>query len=108
MFVMPSRREALCRALLEAMSQGVCPIVSDAGGMKEVVRHGRDGLVVPREDAEALAAAIRALYEDRSRLEAYAASAQRRCTEEFCPKKMAERTLKLYHRVVDRRAASAA
>ena len=40
-FVMPSRAEALCVALLEAMLQGVCPLVSDAGGMKELVRNER-------------------------------------------------------------------
>src|SRR5690606_13570116 len=43
LFVMPSRSEGLCRALLEAMAQRVCPVVSDAGGMKEVVRHGIEG-----------------------------------------------------------------
>ncbi len=64
LFVMPSRAEALCQALLEAMHQGVCPVVSDAGGMKEVVRHGVDGLVVAQECVHQLANAVRRLQTD--------------------------------------------
>jgi glycosyltransferase involved in cell wall biosynthesis len=64
LFVMPSRSEGLCRALIEAMMVGLCPIVSDAGGMKELVRHGRDGLVFPSEQVQALEQAIRTLMRD--------------------------------------------
>jgi glycosyltransferase involved in cell wall biosynthesis len=100
LFVMPSRTEALCRALLEAMAQRVCPIVSDAGGMKEVVRHGRDGLVVPREDHAALAAAIRKLHGDSSLRANLAASAGERIASEFLPQHMAARAMTLYDRVL--------
>lgn len=57
-FVMPSRSEGLCRALIEAMQVGLPCIVSDAGGMKELVRHGKEGYVVPKENPKALAAAM--------------------------------------------------
>jgi len=62
LFAMPSRQEGLCRALLEAMSQRVCPVVSDAGGMKELVRHGVEGVVFPTEDHPALARVLRQLH----------------------------------------------
>jgi glycosyltransferase involved in cell wall biosynthesis len=104
LFVMPSRAEALSQALLEAMHQGVCPIVTDAGGMKEVVRHGRDGLVVPTENAGALAAAIRSLHADRRLAARFATSAEQRAADSFTPKKMAERTLAIYHRLLSRHA----
>jgi glycosyltransferase involved in cell wall biosynthesis len=96
LFVMPSRAEALCQALLEAMYQGVCPIVTSAGGMKEVVRHERDGLVVPVENVVSLAQAIHRLHADRDRLQAYSASARERVLETFSPDKMAERCLAIY------------
>ncbi len=102
-FVMPSRSEGLCRALLEAMSHGLCPVVSDAGGMKEVVRHGQDGLVTPRGDVPALAAALRRLYGDRELLAALGNSAQRRMNE-FTPAAMAERLANLYHTVMNEAA----
>lgn len=100
LFVMPSRREGLCTALLEAMSQGVCPIVSDAGGMKEAVRHGVDGLVTPVEDVQALADAIRSLYEQRERISEYSASAKQRIVDFFSPQMVADRTIELYQRVL--------
>jgi glycosyltransferase involved in cell wall biosynthesis len=99
-FVMPSRAEALCQALLEAMYQGVCPIVSDAGGMKEVVRHGLDGLVVPSESVAALAQAIRRLYVSRQMAAQLASSAKQRITESFTAEVMAERTLTIYRELL--------
>ena len=101
LFVMPSRAEALCQALLEAMHQGVCPVVSDAGGMKEVVRHGRDGLVVPAESASALAAAIRSLHADRPQSLRFAVSAAQRIADDFTPARMAERTLAIYSNLLN-------
>jgi L-malate glycosyltransferase len=99
-FVMPSRAEALCQALLEAMYQGVCPVVTDAGGMKEVVRDGQDGLVVPSENAPALAEVIRSLHANRQRVPQFAASAKQRIADTFTPEAMADRTLPIYRRLL--------
>ena len=58
LFCVPSQREALGVANLEAMAQGV-PVVSTAvGGIPEVLDHGRCGWLVPPNDAEALAEAL--------------------------------------------------
>jgi glycosyltransferase involved in cell wall biosynthesis len=100
LFVMPSRAEALCQSLLEAMQQGVCPIVSDAGGMKEVVRHGKDGLVVPIENVNALAKAVKTLNADRSTMARYAASARKRLDESFTPQRVADHCLNVYRRLL--------
>jgi glycosyltransferase involved in cell wall biosynthesis len=105
MFVMPSRAEALCQALLEAMHQGVCPVVSDAGGMKEVVRHEHDGLVFPSQDVAALAGVIRRLHADRGLGARYAAAARNRVATEFTPERMAERCMSLYRDVLSCRSA---
>lgn len=100
LFVMPSRHEGLCRALLEAMSWGVCPIVSDAGGMKEMVRHGIDGLVVPREDVTAIAQAIRLLHGRRDLAAALGSSARRRIEEICTPQMFADRVLAVHAEAV--------
>ena len=100
LFVLPSRSEGIPRALLEAMSQSVCPVVSNAGGMPEAVRHETDGLVVPREDVTALAAAIRRLYHDDSLRQSFAKSACHRMRTVFTPEQMCWRTLLLYERVL--------
>ena len=64
-FVLPSRIEGTPNALLEAMGCGLPVIVSDGTpGLLEVVEHGVTGLVVPVNDAVALAAALRAMLSD--------------------------------------------
>lgn len=98
-FVMPSRREGLCRALLEAMNQGICPIVSDAGGMKEIVRHQTDGLVFPVEDWRSLGQSVQSMYEDPSRRKQYGESAQSRVKEVCSPEKFADRLEAAYQQL---------
>ena len=60
-YVAPSRSESFGVAVLEASACAVPVVVSDAGGLPEVVDDGRTGAIVPREDAGATAAAILAL-----------------------------------------------
>lgn len=98
-FVMPSRAEGLSRALLEAMCLGTCPVVSDAGGMKEVVRHGREGLVFPREGVRELAAALGRLHGDRALAARLGREAGSRVAEMCSPTAMAVR-IEACHRTV--------
>ena len=53
----------------EALAAGLVVISGDNPGPVEVVRHGVNGLVVPRGNAEALAGAMRSLVEDRALFE---------------------------------------
>lgn len=64
MYVMPSLTEGFGIALAEAMVLGKPVIASDVHGMRELVEHERDGLLVPRADSRALAAAILRLLRD--------------------------------------------
>jgi glycosyltransferase involved in cell wall biosynthesis len=81
LFVLPSVREGLPLALLEAMAVGVPPVVTAAGGMPEVVRGGVDGIVVPVGDTRALASAILSLLGDPARRGRMARSARARAAE---------------------------
>jgi L-malate glycosyltransferase len=51
--LLPSELESFGLAALEAMACGVPPIVSQAGGLPEVVTHGVDGFLEPIGDVEA-------------------------------------------------------
>ena len=65
-YVQPSLKdkEGLGKAILEAMSLGVPPIVTNSGGPKEYVKDGVSGMVIPPKDAKAIAHEILVLYED--------------------------------------------
>ncbi len=53
--------EGFCKAVTEALAQGVPAVVSNVGGLPEQVLHGQTGLVVPPGDPSALAEAIQFL-----------------------------------------------
>jgi glycosyltransferase involved in cell wall biosynthesis len=63
-FALSSRFEGLPIALLEAMASGVAPVATTVGGIPEVVTDGRDGLLVPPGDVDALAGALARLVAD--------------------------------------------
>jgi glycosyltransferase involved in cell wall biosynthesis len=58
-FVLPSYREGTPRTVLEAMAMGRAIVTTDAPGCRETVVHGDNGFLVPAQDPEALAQAMR-------------------------------------------------
>jgi L-malate glycosyltransferase len=64
LLVMPSLHEGLPYTLLEAMLAGVPVLASATGGLREVIVHGVNGLLVPPGDEGALADAIARAYAD--------------------------------------------
>jgi glycosyltransferase involved in cell wall biosynthesis len=102
-FVMPSvSREGLPRAVIEAMAQGVPPIVSDVGGMPELVVDGECGLVVPPRDPDALAQAIGTLAGNRDRAGTIGRKAQDRIRTHFNIETTIARTLEVFDEVAGR------
>jgi glycosyltransferase involved in cell wall biosynthesis len=63
-FVLPSHREALPIALLEAMSVGVPVVSTRVGGIPEILEDGINGLLVPAGQPMALQASIQCLADD--------------------------------------------
>lgn len=62
--VLPSRREGLGVAALEAMAAGRPVVASAVGGLAEAVVDEQTGLLVPPDDVDALAAALLRLLRD--------------------------------------------
>ena len=89
-FALPSRVEGTPNALLEAMSCGLPVIVSDgAPGPLELVQDGKTGLVVPVNDAPALAAALSRLAKDNGLRNRLGAAARERVSEYDLPRAIA-------------------
>jgi teichuronic acid biosynthesis glycosyltransferase TuaC len=59
--VVPSRREPLGLAAVEALACGIPVVASSVGGLRDVVHDGENGLLIPPNDPAALAAALRRL-----------------------------------------------
>ena len=94
LFVFPTTFEGSPFALLEAMAYGLPVVTTDASGIAEVVRDGIDGIVVEKENPEALANGIRRSLADRSAMSQMATSAQERVSQ-FSADRMASKTLHL-------------
>jgi glycosyltransferase involved in cell wall biosynthesis len=93
-FVLSSRREGLSFALLEAMSLGLVPVVSDAPGNPEAV--DETGVVVPFGDVGRFAAAFAALAVDEPRRLTLGELARERVLRDFRFDRMVERTREVY------------
>jgi glycosyltransferase involved in cell wall biosynthesis len=84
-YAFPSRHEGFPVAPLEAMACGLPVVATDARGVPDILERGeRDGgIVVPRDDVPAFAAALGALLDDVSRRHEVARCARRRITTAF-------------------------
>jgi len=82
--------------LCEALACERPVIASDFGGFREVVRDGETGLLVPPQDAVALAAALAALLADPARRAAYGVAGRRDVAARFSWPAVLERVLAAY------------
>jgi glycosyltransferase involved in cell wall biosynthesis len=73
--VLSSRSEGLGRVAIEAFARGRPVVGSAVGGIPDIVRPGRNGLLVPPGDAAALAAALIRVLSDRALADRLAARA---------------------------------
>jgi glycosyltransferase involved in cell wall biosynthesis len=94
--VHPARWEGFGLAMLEAMLAGKPVVAARAGSAPELVADDRTGLLVPVDDADALAGAIVSLLADRERAVAMGRAGLERARSEFSVANMAERTMQVY------------
>jgi glycosyltransferase involved in cell wall biosynthesis len=93
LFVLPSRQEGFPVAPVEAMAAGLPVVAADAPGARAVVGEGpgAGGVVVPRDDPDALAAALLAFLWDADHARAVGAAARRRAESTFSLEAVGER-----------------
>lgn len=102
-FVLPSKeREGLPRAVIEAMVYGVAPVVTNVGGMPELVEDGVSGIVVAPKNAAELSAAIERLYRDRVLAISLGQAARQRIARDFHTSQTVRETGELYKALTGR------
>jgi glycosyltransferase involved in cell wall biosynthesis len=106
--VHPAGREGLGLALLEAASAGVPVVACAVGGVPDVVVDGETGVLVPRNDAAAMARALRALLSSRAERSRLGAAARRHVERRFDVGKLVAAHHSLYTRVLGERAGAPA
>ena len=99
--VLPSRKEGISNALLEAQSYGIPAVVSDIPGNREVVQDGKTGMIVPVGNVSALAEAILKFHRSPDFRRSCGAAARSRIEKYFSINSVACRTEKLYAGMID-------
>jgi len=100
LFVLPSRSEGFSNAIVEAMAAGLPVVASDVGGNAEAVLDGKTGRIVPPDDADALAAAMRQFLADPEMACQMGAAGRARVAERFTSDAMIGQVTAAYRRLL--------
>lgn len=101
-FVLPSLSEGCSNALLEAMACGLCPVVSDIGGNRDVVKHQENGLLVPPGDPSELANALQQALHDPQLQDSLATQARQHIVTTHSIETVARDYLNLFEQLLKR------
>lgn len=99
-YIQPSLSESLSRSVMEAMCLGVPCVVTDIGGLIELVEHEKSGLVVERRNARAIAGAIEKLTLEPALRKTFADEAKQRMKLIFSVENMVMNTRKIYEKIL--------
>jgi glycosyltransferase involved in cell wall biosynthesis len=98
--VLPSHSEGMSNSLLEYMAAGRAVIATAVGANPELIRHGKDGLIVPSSDESSLVEAIGQLLANPVRAAGFGASARKRVEAEYSRTAMCRRFEEFYRGLV--------
>lgn len=104
--VLPSRREGLPKSLLEAAACGRPIVATDVPGCREIARQGVNAILVPPDNAGALADAIAVLMDDADLRRRYGAAGRGMVEAEFSSEQIGRQAVVLYDRLLARQSPS--
>lgn len=95
-FVLPSLKEGLPYAIMEAMLAGLPIVASRVGGIPDLIEHKKNGYLVEPKNAVLLSEAIKELLKDRKTRFALGKTAAEKIKRSFTFQEMIEKTSALY------------
>jgi glycosyltransferase involved in cell wall biosynthesis len=101
LFVFPSLQDNLPYAVMEAQVAGVPVIVSDAGGIPEMVKNNETGIIVAKKDSNSLYHKINMLLDNVELRQSIANYGKSFATDYFAIEKMLQNTIAVYHQGLD-------
>lgn len=97
---LPSYREGLPKALLEAASVGRPIVTTNAPGCREVVEEGWNGFLVPIKSVDKLAERIEELSADSALRETFGRRSREKAVQEFSIEHVVKKTLNTYQELI--------
>jgi glycosyltransferase involved in cell wall biosynthesis len=95
-----SKTEGLGTAVADAMYCRIPVVATAAGGIPELIEHGKTGLLAPVQDAPALAKHVQQLLQQKAWQQSMIDNAYRKVVEHFSLQSMAKKTWQVYAEVV--------
>jgi glycosyltransferase involved in cell wall biosynthesis len=92
--------EGIPKVLLEAAASGRPIVATQIAGCREIVEHGKNGLLVPQQDPAALADALQQLIDDAQRRRLFGDYGRRKAVREFGLAGVIRETLSVYQSVL--------
>ena len=105
--VLPSLREGLPQAILEAYASGVPVVATNVGGVRDILKDGENGFLIPPRDPAAIATAVSALLDDEALRQRIAANNRAAAEQLYVLDKIARDTLEGLERLQQGRKGTA-
>ncbi len=99
-FVLPSRREGMSNALMEAMLNGVPSIATDISGSRDLISNNVNGIIVPPGDPEQLATGISYLLSTPGIAQAFGDKGRETIIRNFNMPMVADKYISMYKKLL--------
>ncbi len=100
LFVLPSLAEGISNTILEAMASGLPVLATAVGGNPELIEDGVTGTLVPRDDPESMARAMRAYAESTELCRRHGMDARRTIERKFGMEAMVDAYMAIYDKLL--------
>jgi glycosyltransferase involved in cell wall biosynthesis len=97
--MVPAVNEGFGRTLVEAMLAGVAVVAADSGGHREIIKHGRTGLLIPPDDVTAFAEAVCQLARDPNARRRLVVAAKEDASAGYDPSTVSRQVAEIYRQL---------